>query len=958
MLSERARSVWAKTGGRDLWLPLPQHMLDTLAVAHLLLDHWVSRQTWQRWDEHPGGAERIGSLFLFLAAVHDVGKAAPVFVAQCEPLAVWARDAGLPCPPMAEIRDDRKKLPHSVVSQHAVRHWLLARGVATKTALGLASILGAHHGRPVTRADEKEARNRPEGTGGAAWEDVRTELLDWVAELTEVGPVLPRPDEPPLPLPILVELSGLLIVADWLASNTRLFPLRGRDANGDPVADMSARADYGWDEAAMPPPWQPRPVTASLGDFYRQRFDWDQHSSPRPVQVAAVEAAREHDVGMMFIETTTGDGKTEAALAVSEVIASQRGSQGLLVALPTQATTNAMFDRVMPWLDRLEHPLPVEPAWSVILGHGKSMLHQPYADQSKEFAAFDRLAASNESGHVYEDQEEGADVTSSGAPSTNVVVHQWFLSSKRRLLASFAIVTIDQLLMAGLQRKHLMLAHIALSGKIVVIDEAHASDEFMNVYLDSVLSWLGAYEVPVIVLSATLTSARRRSMMTAYAPDRAQAINSVESDPEAYPLVTVVPRGTGDPHVIPVRDTRPGRTVQWRWHSTDLDRITASVSEAITDGGCALVVRNTVADAQQTAAALAAEGFPVMLNHAGFLAIDRAQNDSALRSLFGKDAEGRRPDRAVVVATQVVEQSLDVDFDILFTDLAPVDLLIQRVGRLHRHGRWRPAHLRSARAYILADEEFGGPPRGTSGSQAVYGDHLLLRTAATLEHHGSTIALPLDGATLVARALGGDPVGPESWQAEMTAAAQAHAEKLLRQREKAATWCVRPWDPTADRRSYLGDWMSTVANDFDEIQMGAAVRDTEPTVEVIVVPRTPDGAAAIRPPWLTDDETLVETLDTSTVPSDDLAREIATWSVRLPGWVTRFALKPVIETIDGHPDTQRWPWRRHPLLKGELLLPMNQIEEGSTTVETTLDLPKKSLTLRYSPDQGMQVMAP
>lgn len=956
-LSSQARSVWAKTGRPGEWLPLVQHMLDSKSISTLLGRHWLSPQVLRRWDAGAIPAENLIQLAIFLAGVHDVGKASPVFVAQVESLAERARQEGLHCPRIDEIRDSRKVLPHSVVSQSALRTWLINQGIGPDTARGLASVLGAHHGKPVAVKDEREAERHPDATGGARWVQVRTELLDWMAAECDIHGVLASMGTAPLPLPILVELSGFVIVADWLASNTRLFPLQDRESDGSPEPDMATRAAIAWDEIAMPAPWSPASVPLDITNHFRSRFGWEAPAEPRPVQRAAVAATVNTDVGLMFIETMTGDGKTEAALAAAEAIAAQRGSQGLLIALPTQATTNAMFERVVEWLDRLPSPPISDPAWAISLGHGKSGLNPKFAEMAREFVAFDRASAKTcDFSSLSEDREHES---TPDVACSNAVVHQWFLGGKKRLLASFDIVTIDQLLMAGLQRRHLMLAHIGLSGKVVIIDEAHASDEYMNVYLDSVLSWLGAYGVPVIVLSATLPAERRRTMLNAYAPQRRAEIAQLDLRAEFYPRLTLVPRTPEAIAVHHVVDPRPGRQINWCWHPNDLDELVGSVQSAVSAGGCALVVRNTVADAQHTADALAAVGLPVWLNHAGFLARDRADNDAALTAQFGKPGPGKslRPDQAVVVATQVVEQSLDVDFDVLFTDLAPIDLLLQRIGRLHRHPRLRPGHLQEARAFILADPDGHGLPHGSSGSVAVYGEHLLFRSAATLLQHGATISLPADGASLVELAFGSTALGKPAWQEQLSAAAASHQNELDHQRDKAMPWCIRPWGPDDDR-THLGRWLDTT-DDFSEIQMGATVRDTEPSVEVIVVPRTPDGAVAIRPPWQTAEATNIETLDTSTPPSDDLAREIATWSVRLPGFMCRWVrLEAVIEAINKDPETKRWLWRQHPFLKGELLLPMNQTHEGSQTLETQVVAAGKDFRLRYSPQQGLKVEAP
>lgn len=185
-LSQQAASIWAKSSGTTEWLPLPQHMLDTLHVAELLYDGWLSRSVHDRWARGPLDPESLRRVVLFLAAGHDCGKAAPVFVAQHEPLAERARGAGLPCPPMAQIREDRRVLPHSLVGQHALYTWLVDRGTNEAVALRLASVVGAHHGRPVPDDELRQPLRRPGAVGppGSGWPEVRAELLDWLAELT------------------------------------------------------------------------------------------------------------------------------------------------------------------------------------------------------------------------------------------------------------------------------------------------------------------------------------------------------------------------------------------------------------------------------------------------------------------------------------------------------------------------------------------------------------------------------------------------------------------------------------------------------------------------------------------------------------------------------------------------------------------------------------------------------
>ncbi|NNG20973.1 CRISPR-associated helicase Cas3' [Naumannella sp. ID2617S] len=940
-LSRQALSVWAKFAGRaGEWLPLAQHMRDSGAVAGHLFDRWLGPGTRERWGRaFPAGETDARRLFVFLAASHDIGKAAPVFVAQVEHLAQRCRDAGLTCPTMDELRDHRRWLPHATVSHHALELWLRDLSCPTILAKQLASVVGAHHGRTIQGS--KHARARPVAIGGEEWELVRVEILDWVEERFPIRDRLADWRDLRVPLPVQVGMSGLVIMADWIASNQDYFPLRS--INTDASVDGSDdRVESGWAEVAMPPPWAPEEPSIEAEELYRVRFSWPDARSPRPLQAATLDLVRRKRVGLLIIESAMGSGKTEAAFVAAELLAAQWGAQGLFVALPTQATTDAMFGRMLPWLQALPQQPADVPAWSMTLAHGKASLNPAYA---AEVAALDNFAAEylRAGGIEGVHDEECCELV-------NAVAHQWFRGRKRRMLANFGIGTIDQLLMAGLQQRHLMLRHLALAGKVVVIDEAHSSDDFMNVYLDAVLGWLGHYGVPVILLSATLTEERKRAMVQAYAPNVEMPAPSGR-----YPQLTWVDAERAYAGIEVVVDTAAPTTVRWSWLDEDDQGLVQFLRHRLADGGCALVVRNTVKDAQRCADLLSAAGIaPVTLSHSRFMAADRARKDHGLLELFGPAGGlGSRPERAIVVATQVVEQSLDVDFDLLVTDLAPMDLLFQRIGRLHRH-RWRirPTGLTDAEVHVLREEGSAPLCRGSRGSHYVYGDHHLLHTSVALTEHGERLCLPHDIAPLVQRALGETPLdGDEAVQQALAAAREAYDLKIAEQRERARRMSLGEWATEGYSSADLGSWLSFSDDDPDEQRLGASVRDTSPTLEVVLVPCTPEGETAQTPPWLSPGGTL----DTSSLPDDDTARVIGTWTVKLPPSLTRSGAQMDAVIAELQQRTRGWAWHRHRLLKGELFLPMDQTDEGSTTLETTLfpdgDRPVR---LRYSPGRGLE----
>ena len=214
--------------------------------------------------------------------------------------------------------------------------------------------------------------------------------------------------------------------------------------------------------------------------------------APNAVQRAVLEAVdTAAEPGILILEAQMGVGKTEAALAAAEIMANRFGLGGVFFGLPTQATANGIFPRLLGWADtQSEETLPQ----AIKLAHGMAELNESYL----------RL------------QGRGVQLEEDAQEEHQVQVHQWFRGNKQALLANFVIGTVDQLLLAALAQKHVMLRHLGLAGKVVIIDECHAYDTYMNCYLDRALEWLGWYKVPVILLSATLPARRRTELVEAY----------------------------------------------------------------------------------------------------------------------------------------------------------------------------------------------------------------------------------------------------------------------------------------------------------------------------------------------------------------------------------------------------------------------------------------------------------
>lgn len=518
-------------------------------------------------------------------------------------------------------------------------------------------------------------------------------------------------------------ISGLLIMADWLASNSDYFPMIHTDTSY--VVDIETRVNEAFERINLPDSWQPELLFSSEG-LCEKRFTDDQGVGYKPnaVQRAMMCIAESTEQpGIMILEAQMGVGKTEAALLAAELLACGISGQpkrgGIYFGLPTQATANGIFSRVSSWAERISEYTSA----TIRLVHGSAMLNEAYVELI-----------------------EKARVEEDATDSSNLTIHEWFAGSKRELLSDFVIGTVDQLLMAALKRKHVMLRHLGLCGKVVIIDEVHAYDTYMSQYLEMALTWLGAYRVPVILLSATLPPLRRSQLIKAYLGSESKQPSGDWENNIAYPLLTWtcgcnVHQQAIDEHFV----QRNVSIMRASFYQNDLTALANHLSETLVDGGCAGVIVNTVKRAQQVAEVLTQliPNVDVLLLHAQYVMTDRIAHENELLRRIGKHSGYSERNRLIVVGTQVIEQSLDIDVDYLITDLCPMDLLLQRIGRLHRHSvhdAIRPISLREARCMVLGANQLD------EGSKAVYGEYILMRTSARLPDN---ILLPQDIPNLV-----------------------------------------------------------------------------------------------------------------------------------------------------------------------------------------------------------------
>ncbi|WP_267882887.1 MULTISPECIES: type I-E CRISPR-associated protein Cse1/CasA [unclassified Streptomyces] len=951
-MSPAARSAWAKHDRKsDGWLPLWRHMADSAAVAGKLWDEWLPESVRRLLAEpFAGGAADAGRVVRFLAASHDVGKCTPAFACQIEHLAEGMRDRGLDMLTAKEYGQDRRLAPHGLAGQLVLQEWAGERfGFRARTAGQFAVVAGGHHGVPPASEQIHDLQLRPHlmrhpGPSADVWRRTQFELLDWCAELTGARDLLPSWREVLLPQPVQVLLTAVVILADWIASAPELFPYAPESWHPLGPQGEARRLRAAWAGLDLPGPWRPKAPSGSAQELFAERFPRLGGAALRPVQEAAVRLAQGMEPGgLLIVEAPMGEGKTEAALAAAEVLAARSGAGGLLLALPTRATGDAMFGRLLAWLEAL--PKDGAGAWSVVLAHAKAALQEVWAGLLRSGSR--AIAAVDPDG---DETARAAVGGGGGRHPSGLHAHQWLRGRKKQLLASFAVGTVDQVLFAALKSRHLALRHLAVAGKVVVIDEVHAYDAYMNRYLDRTLEWLAAYRVPVVLLSATLPAARRRELAAAYAG--ADGAAGVEAAGDAYPLLTAVSPGRDAMSARPAAASDRGGAVLVEPMDDDPRALADRLDAELADGGCALVVRNTVARVLEAAEVLR-ERFGtdrVTVAHSRFLAADRAANDAALLRRFGPG--GDRPDRHVVVASQVVEQSLDVSFDLLVTDLAPVDLVLQRMGRLHRHPSPRPARLAAPRCLVTGVADWSAvPPAPVAGSRAVYpGDWTLLRSLAVLWPYldGRPLRLPQDIGPLVQSAYGDGPLGPSEWAEAIARAGERHQALLKEKRRRADGFLLGPVR-RAGRPVY--GWLEAHAGDADDSRAGRAqVRDGEVTLEVLVVQRRADGRLTTVP-WLdggaADGRGGLE-LPTDFPPSRRAAEAVAASALTLPG---RFSKEWQIDRTIAELEkflVPAWQVKECPWLAGELLLILDE----------RCQTPLAGCRLSYSRTEGLRVAEP
>lgn len=895
--SVQSLSLWAKSGNEDGYLCLPQHLIDTACVAEWLWANWVSdslkTSLSSSWDL---SAEQVRTLFCFFAGTHDVGKATVTFQRLVERRPDERRllgpieDAGLSLEwPQGEGPD--RRFPHGMASALLLRNWLADHGVNARRRVALSAVVDAHHG---FTSNAVVLRNFSDAISGRLnpFDDLVTELIDAMAELTNIEPVLDAIGDADVPVADALQLmTGLVIMADWIASNENAFPYT-------PLIPQRARLAQAIAYIGLPRPWSPVEIPSDDEELFQRTFGWPAEYQLRPVQRTAVELSRK-SVGptLMIIEAPTGEGKTEAGLAAAHVLSQKSGAQGVFFAAPTMSTANGLFDRTANWASKSSEAGEVV---SMFLAHSKNRLSKPF--QKMRFQGIGEDLPEENSGDDSPRQNSGS-----------VIAASWLSGRKTGVLSDFVVGTVDQVLMMALQARHSMLRHVGLAGKVVIIDEVHAYDAYMSQYLYCTLEWLARYGVNVILMSATLPPAQRKRLAQAYA---CQLIDDAETAVEAldstsYPLVSIV--DTDGVRPVEVQQRPVNQQVAVTIIDDSLAELATTLKAKLTDGGVALVICNTIARSQEAFHDLKRH-FPeeVELHHSAFIAAHRSEKEDLLREELGPKARRGhdRPWRRIVVATQVAEQSLDIDADLLVTDLAPIDLIIQRAGRVHRHDRPesdRPTQLNHPQILLRAIKAIGTVPEFDGGAAAIYGEKLLLSTMA---HLPQSFCRPKDVADLVRKVYTAEPDIPTEWRDAWETACSEDFAKRSSAELRAQSYRM----PSPTHAEHLSSLFAQLHENSETIggeeQGNAQVRDAEFSVEVIALQNTDYGYIPLGGG--------LEILNGSEV-SKQAEHQLAANTLRLPTRLTRREsdFDTVIDELEQQTPEE---WTKSGMLRGQVAL--------------------------------------
>lgn len=763
--------MWAKT---QPYKTLLHHMIDTGFMAEAILKESSLQPLLKRLKELLPG-EKVLNTASCLIALHDIGKCHPFFQAK-EPSIEYVKKLS------AEGKlsiNQKNEYRHEIGGKYIIERVLKRLSLPPKQLRMLGSVLRLHHQKG---AQESRACRVPENMDRPFWEKEQNMLFEKVCSVFQPNFHLfancKNTDG------VAVVLWGCTILADWLSSGQNEFFAIAESLPFEEYIKESRKAAQ---TAIVSAGLQLQKYLPAQG--FCDVWQGLETESLRPLQNVCAELTASWQEksgvpGFVLLEAPMGEGKTEAALFLTAHLMERLGKTGFYVALPTAATSNSMHSRMK----------------SLLADHGIAAAKLMHAQAWL-------LEQTSYKGETDDAQEAEA----------------WLSPLRRGMLAQYAVGTVDQVMMAVMRIKYGVLRLTGAASKVIVIDEVHAYDSYMLAIIERLLEWCAVLAVPVVMLSATLPQERRNRLLSAYVG------REVISVSQAYPLITMAgPENSVQEIAVAGTYMHQHVRLEIRPLLEKWEQVAQLALDKVSNGGCMCVLVNTVHEAQklfQILRAIATEDISLLLFHARFPAIRRQEIEEKCLSAFGKS--GVRPKKAILVATQVVEQSLDLDFDTMITALAPIDLLLQRIGRVHRHeGRIRNKGMETPHVTILVPEG----DIGKTATSHVYKTWILKKTWEILNGL-NCLRLPDDIRSLVEKVYSSLPVVQdndyEDWARFIFEA------NILHERAQPVIY------PTPSFKyffaaEYEGDFFEEESEDLTYI--GARTRIGEDSLRIAIVP--------------------------------------------------------------------------------------------------------------------------
>ena len=638
--------------------PLICHLIDTAAVTESLWDMVLTKSIKSYLSDTLFVSEENAKKWLiFLAGIHDLGKATPVFQSRIPKLASILSDLGLETYKIEKY--------HNILSGEIFARYLKSHVDGLKEnhfefIKNIKYIIGGHHGFFPRAEHFNELLS--EHLGKEKWIKLQSDLIEYMLDFCELDfsvfkkTTIIQERFKNKERAAWIFIAGLISVADWIASSELNFNFYPRIGNIEEVKNSyfkisRARATQaikmvGWTD------WKDK-NSSKVTCSFKEIFPFI--TKLRPLQDALVQNITTiRTPALVIIEAPMGEGKTEAALYLEHFLETSNNLQGAYIALPTQATANQMFQRVIKYLSNVKNGLRV----NLHLLHGKAVIN-------KDYEMLKTNSMVNEDGY------------------SSIVADSWFTFRKRGLISPFGVGTIDQTLLSVFPIRHFFVRLFGLTGKVIILDEIHSYDIYMSTVLEHLLKWLKLLGSTVILLSATLPSLKRKQLIATYSQNRVTSIPTIK-----YPRITIC--NDSDIKVFNFETSlqkKGNNSVLMNWIDEDL--ILQKIKPLLINGGRIAIICNKVKRAQElylTLKPLKEQEIDIDLLHSRFPFFQRRNKENDLIKKYGmRNGIDKHP--KVLVSTQIIEQSLDLDFDLMISDLAPIDLIFQRMGRLHRHER-------------------------------------------------------------------------------------------------------------------------------------------------------------------------------------------------------------------------------------------------------------------------------